>query len=60
MGGTSLKTNGMSKDFSWGASANQYGNVCGRVRQMRAAANASVATELKKEPLLASEPQVIR
>jgi starch synthase len=33
-----LMRNGMSKDFSWGASAREYGKVYDRVRQMRATA----------------------
>ena len=33
-----LMRNGMMKDFSWNASAREYGKVYDRVRQMRAAA----------------------
>jgi len=33
-----LMRNGMARDFSWGASAREYGKVYERVRQMRAAA----------------------
>ncbi len=42
-----LMRNGMNRDFSWGASAREYGRVYERVRQMRAA-----ASDLKKEPAL--------
>jgi starch synthase len=31
----SLMRNGMNKDFSWNASAREYGKVYERVRQMR-------------------------
>ncbi len=34
-----LMRNGMNKDFSWNASAREYGKVYERVRQMRTAAN---------------------
>jgi hypothetical protein len=44
--------NGMSHDFSWGASAREYGKIYDRVRQMRAGAGAGVAADLKKEPVL--------
>jgi len=47
-----LMQNGMSKDFSWGASAREYGKVYDRVRQMRAGAGTPVAGEWKKEPVL--------
>ncbi len=33
-----LMRNGMSRDFSWGASAREYGKIYERVRQMRASA----------------------
>jgi len=36
-----LMRNGMSKDFSWNASAREYGKVYDRVRQMRGAASIS-------------------
>jgi starch synthase len=36
-----LMRNGMGRDFSWGASAREYGKVYDRVRQMRAAAQAA-------------------
>jgi glycogen synthase len=32
-----LMRNGMGKDFSWNASAREYGKVYDRVRQMRGA-----------------------
>jgi glycogen synthase len=32
--------NGMNKDFSWNASAREYGKIYERVKQMRAAAAA--------------------
>jgi starch synthase len=47
-----LMRNGMGKDFSWGASAREYGKVYDRVRQMRATAGAGSGAELKKEPVL--------
>jgi starch synthase len=47
-----LMRNGMSKDFSWGASAREYGKVYDRVRQMRAGAGVASAVDLKKEPVL--------
>jgi starch synthase len=43
-----LMRNGMGRDFSWGASAREYGKVYERARQVRAAAEAG--TELRKEP----------
>jgi starch synthase len=48
-----LMRNGMNKDFSWGASARDYGKVYDRVRQMRAGAGGggSVPAELKREPV---------
>ncbi len=45
-----LMRNGMGRDFSWGASAREYGKVYERARQVRAAAEAG--TELKREPAL--------
>jgi starch synthase len=36
-----LMRNGMARDFSWGASARDYGKVYERVRQMRAAGTAA-------------------
>jgi starch synthase len=45
-----LMRNGMGRDFSWGASAREYGKIYDRIRQMRASAGA--AADLKKEPVL--------
>ena len=47
-----LMRNGMSRDFSWGASAREYGKIYERIRQMRASAGAVTAADLKKEPVL--------
>src|SRR6202790_4158824 len=48
-----LMRNGMSRDFSWGASAREYGKVYERARQVRASADAvAAAADLKKEPVL--------
>jgi starch synthase len=47
-----LMRNGMSRDFSWGASAREYGKVYERARQVRASADAVAAADLKKEPVL--------
>ncbi|MGD0414105.1 MAG: glycogen synthase GlgA [Terriglobales bacterium] len=48
-----LMRNGMSRDFSWGASAREYGKVYERARQVRATADATpVIADLKKEPVL--------
>ena len=48
-----LMRNGMARDFSWGASAREYGKVYDRARQVRASADATtVTTDLKKEPVL--------
>jgi starch synthase len=48
-----LMRNGMSRDFSWGASAREYGKIYERARQARASGNAlAPAAELKKEPVL--------
>jgi starch synthase len=47
-----LMRNGMSRDFSWGASAREYGKVYERARQVRASADALSAAELKKEAVL--------
>ena len=44
-----LMRNGMSLDFSWGASAREYGKIYERARQVRASAGAVAAVELKKE-----------
>jgi hypothetical protein len=43
----------MTRDFSWGASAREYGKIYDRARQARAAADAAlVIADLKKEPVL--------
>jgi starch synthase len=48
-----LMRNGMTRDFSWGASAREYGKIYDRARQARAAADAAlVIADLKKEPVL--------
>ena len=47
-----LMRNGMSRDFSWGSSAREYGKVYERARQVRASADALAAAELKKEAVL--------
>ena len=48
-----LMRNGMSRDFSWGASAREYGKIYERARQVRASADAApVTADLKKEPVL--------
>jgi starch synthase len=48
-----LMRNGMTRDFSWGASAREYGKIYDRARQARAAAEAAlVIADLKKEPVL--------
>ena len=47
-----LMRNGMSRDFSWGASAREYGKIYERARQVRASADALAAVDLKKEPVL--------
>jgi starch synthase len=47
-----LMRNGMNRDFSWGASAREYGKVYDRARQARASADALAAAELKKEAVL--------
>ena len=48
-----LMRNGMGRDFSWGASAREYGKVYDRARQMRSSASAlPVAPDLKREPVL--------
>jgi starch synthase len=36
-----LMRNGMSRDFSWNASAREYGKIYERVRQMRVAAHST-------------------
>jgi len=47
-----LMRNGMSRDFSWGASAREYGKIYERARQARASADAITAADLKKEAVL--------
>jgi starch synthase len=48
-----LMRNGMSRDFSWGASAREYGKIYERARQARASADAApVTADLKREPVL--------
>jgi starch synthase len=47
-----LMRNGMSRDFSWGASAREYGKIYDRVRHQRSAEAAVAAADLKKEPVL--------
>jgi starch synthase len=47
-----LMRNGMGRDFSWGASAREYGKIYDRVRQMRAGTGAGAAADLKREPVL--------
>ncbi len=47
-----LMRNGMSKDFSWNASAKEYVRIYERVRQARASASSVTAAVLKKEPVL--------
>ncbi len=47
-----LMRNGMARDFSWGASAREYGKIYDRARQARASADAVAAAEVKKEPVL--------
>jgi starch synthase len=47
-----LMRNGMARDFSWGASAREYGKVYERARQARANADAAAVAELKKEAVL--------
>jgi len=46
-----LMRNGMSRDFSWGASAREYGKIYERVRHVRASADAVATAELKREPV---------
>jgi starch synthase len=46
-----LMRNGMARDFSWGASAREYGKIYERVRHLRSA-EAVTAGDLKREPVL--------
>jgi starch synthase len=47
-----LMKNGMSRDFSWGASAREYGKIYERARQVQAVAEAATTADLKKEAAL--------
>src|ERR1700681_3231021 len=47
-----LMRNGMSRDFSWGASAREYAKVYERARQARANADAVTVAESKRETVL--------
>jgi starch synthase len=47
-----LIRNGMGRDFSWGASAREYGKIYERARQVRASADTVTAADLKKEAVL--------
>jgi starch synthase len=48
-----LMRNGMSRDFSWSASAREYGKIYDRVRHLRSAeVGAAPTPDLKKEPVL--------
>ncbi len=48
-----LMRNGMARDFSWGASAREYGKIYERARHARAGADAVIAaSDLKKDPVL--------
>ncbi len=48
-----LMRNGMSRDFSWSASAREYGKIYDRVRHLRSAEVGAASTpDLKKEPVL--------
>jgi starch synthase len=47
-----LMRNGMGRDFSWGASAREYGKIYERARQVRASADAVAVADFKKEPVL--------
>ena len=48
----SLMRNGMSRDFSWGASAREYGKIYDRARHLRSAeAAAAAGTDVKREPV---------
>ena len=46
-----LMRNGMSRDFSWGASAREYGKIYERVRHLRGSADSLIVADLKKEPV---------
>jgi starch synthase len=47
-----LMRNGMARDFSWGASAREYGKIYEKVRQMRASSEATSAASPKKDAVL--------
>jgi starch synthase len=47
-----LMRNGMGRDFSWGASAREYGKIYDRARQARASAEAGAAADMKRDPVL--------
>jgi starch synthase len=47
-----LMRNGMGRDFSWGASAREYGKVYERARQARANADAVTTAESRRETVL--------
>jgi len=47
-----LMRNGMNRDFSWGASAREYGKIYERARQARGSAGAVAVADLKKVPVL--------
>jgi starch synthase len=47
-----LMRNGMGRDFSWGASAREYGKIYDRVRQARLTTAAAATGDAKKEPVL--------
>jgi starch synthase len=48
-----LMRNGMSRDFSWSASAREYGKIYDRVRHLRSAEGRATPTvESKREPVL--------
>jgi starch synthase len=47
-----LMRNGMARDFSWGASAREYGKVYERARQARANADAVTTAESRRETVL--------
>ncbi|MBI3645618.1 MAG: glycogen synthase GlgA [Acidobacteriales bacterium] len=49
-----LMRNGMGRDFSWGASAREYGKIYDRVRQARISAGAVSVLEPKREPVLST------
>jgi starch synthase len=46
-----LMRNGMTRDFSWNASAREYGKIYERVRHLRSA-EPTAAVDLKREPVL--------